>query len=234
MTSVSQSLPVAGPVFVRQLAQLAGGGAGAGHGPPLATTLAQWIDWHRAVTLAGALDGRLPDPAVSTPDPGIAADCARHHALLREAIHADPALAPRHGAAAAADPDAAADADFAPLRARYLGHQRTMLATTGRLRGQLRDLLGAIPRLARLGAVDAALEQALAPREHALLGGLPDLLARRFDHLREQSAAADAPDHAWLDRFRFELRNLLLAELDLRFSPIQALLAALAPADPMP
>jgi len=223
MTSVPHPVPVAGPVFVRQLARLAG--VDAGQGPPLAATLAQWIDWPRAVTLAGALDGRLADAAgAAAPDPGIADACAQSHARLREAILADPVLAV---------PNDAADADFAPLRARHLAHQRAMLAATGRLRGRLRDALAAVPRLARLAEVDAALEQALAPREHALLGGLPDLVARHFERTRDEAAAGVA-DTAWLDRVRLDLRALLLAELDLRFSPIQALLAALPADDPLP
>lgn len=224
MTSVSQPVPVAGPVFVRQLAQLAG--VDAGQGPPLAATLAQWIDWPRAVTLAGALDSRLADAEGATPDPGLAETCAQRHAQLRDAILSDPVLA--------APNDAGADADFASLRARLLAHQRAMLTATGHLRGRLRDNLAAVPHLARLAEVDAALEQALAPREHALLGGLPDLVARHFERMRDQAAATGTPGAAWLDRFLLELRALLLAELDLRFSPIQALLAALPPDDPVP
>ena len=229
MTSVSQPVPVAGPVFLRQLSRLGGAGADVGQGPPLAATLAQWIDWHRAVALAGALDGRLPGAAdAPSPDPAVEETCAQRHAQLREAILADPVLA-------VPSPEPAnADADFAPFRARQLAHQRAMLAATGRLRGRLRDMLGAVPRLARLGQMDAALEQALAPREHALLGQLPDLLADHFERMRLQAEAAGTATDAWLDRFRLDLRDLLLAELDLRFSPVQALLAALRTADPTP
>ncbi|MDH7453341.1 DUF3348 family protein [Luteimonas composti] len=228
MTSVAQPVPVAGPVFLRQLARL-GGGADVGQGPPLAATLAQWIDWHRAVALAGALDDRLPEatePPSAESAPGEA--CAQRHAQLREAILADPLLS-THGRTTEV-----AATEFAPFRACHLAHQRAMLAATGRLRGRLRDLLGTVPRLARLGEVDAALERALAPREHALLGQLPDLLADHFERMRAQAEAAGTATGAWLDRFRLDLRELLLAELDLRFSPVQALLAALRTADSTP
>ena len=229
MTSVSRPVPVAGPVFLRQLARVAGAGADDGHDTPLAATLAHWIDWPRAVVLAGALDGRLPDAAdAPLPEPGLADACAQRHAQLREAILADPLLA-----VPAPAPDGA-DVDFAPFRARHLAHQRAMLTATGRLRGRVRDRLAAAPYLARLGEVDAALEQALAPREHALLGQLPDLLAGHFERMRVQAEAAGTATDAWLARFRLDLRDLLLAELDLRFSPIQALLAALGTADPTP
>ena len=219
--------PVAGPVFVRLLARI--GGVNAGAGPPLAATLAQWIDWPRAVVLAGALDGRLPDDEAATPDTDgddIATACAQARAQLRGEILGDPLLAP-----AAAPRDEAA-IDFAPLRARYVAHQRAALVATGRLRGRLRELCAACAPLARLAEVDAAMEQILAPREHALLSGVPDLLAGHFERLRQQAPAATPA--AWLARFRHDMRELLLAELDLRFSPVDALLAALAPADQTP
>src|SRR5690606_3051949 len=171
MSSVSPPVPVAGPVFLRQLARVAGPGADAGPEAPLAATLAQWIDWPRAVALAGALDGRPADAGQApAPDPGIADECARTQARLREAILADPLLAVPGPSPVDAEPG------FAPFRARHQAHQRAMLAATGRLRGRLRDLVAAAPSLVRLAEVDAALEQALAPREHALLGQLPDLV----------------------------------------------------------
>jgi hypothetical protein len=224
MTPVSSHpTPVAGPVFVRLLARVAGVDAGAG--PPLAATLAQWIDWPRAVVLAGALDGRLPDEATAPePDGDIAAACTQARAQLRGEILGDRLLA------AEAQDEAAID--FAPLRARYVAHQRAALVATGRLRGRLRELCAACAPLARLAEVDAAMEQILAPREHALLSGVPDLLAGHFERLRQQAPAATPA--AWLARFRHDMRELLLAELDLRFSPVDALLAALAPADQTP
>jgi hypothetical protein len=226
MNSLTHGGPVAGPVYVRLLARATGAAADDGKAPPLAATLAQWIDWPRAVTLAGALDNRLADGDSCPPrfDPSEDEACARTREQLRAAILSDPLLAMSGGAD---------EADFSAFRARHLAHQRAMLSATGRLRGRLRDMLAAFPVLARLGEVDAAMEQVLAPREHALLAGVPDLLAPRFERLREQAAAAQ-PATAWLDHFRLELRALLLAELDLRFSPIEALLAALRAADPIP
>ncbi|NLW96015.1 MAG: DUF3348 domain-containing protein [Xanthomonadaceae bacterium] len=227
MSSVSRPVPVAGPVFLRQLARVAGPGADAGPEAPLAATLAQWIDWPRAVALAGALDGLPADAGQApAPDPGIADECARTQARLREAILADPLLAVPGPSPVDAEPG------FAPFRARHQAHQRAMLAATGRLRGRLRDLVAAAPSLVRLAEVDAALEQALAPREHALLGQLPDLVAEHFARLRAQHVPGGPG--AWLDRFRLDLRDLLLAELDLRFSPVHALLAALATDQPPP
>ena len=52
---------------------------------------------------------------------------------------------------------------------------------------------------------------------------VPELLGQRFERLR---TAADTSS-TWLDSFRRDMRSVLLAELDLRFQPVDALLAAL-------
>jgi hypothetical protein len=75
--------------------------------------------------------------------------------------------------------------------------------------------------LGRLAEVDAVMEVALTPREHTLLAKVPDLLGQRFARLH-----AGGQPH-WLDAFRREMQSVLLAELDLRFQPVDALLAAL-------
>ncbi|WP_431634947.1 DUF3348 family protein [Dyella sp. KULCS107] len=75
--------------------------------------------------------------------------------------------------------------------------------------------------LARLAEVDAVMEVALTPREHTALAKVPDLLAQRFARLH-----AGGHSH-WLDAFRREMQSVLRAELDLRFQPVDALLAAL-------
>ncbi|MGN6238033.1 DUF3348 family protein [Dyella sp.] len=75
--------------------------------------------------------------------------------------------------------------------------------------------------LDRLAEVDAVMEVALTPREHTALAKVPDLLAQRFARLQ-----AAAQPH-WLHAFRREMQSVLRAELDLRFQPVDALLAAL-------
>lgn len=75
--------------------------------------------------------------------------------------------------------------------------------------------------IARLAEVDAVMEVALTPREHTALAKVPNLLAQRFARLQ-----AGAQPH-WLDAFRREMQSVLRAELDLRFQPVAALLAAL-------
>jgi hypothetical protein len=82
------------------------------------------------------------------------------------------------------------------------------------------------------------MERALSPREHNLLATVPGMLAGHFERLRaaerETLAAAEAAGDAaggrsgaWLDVFRKDMQSVLLAELELRFQPVEGLLAAL-------
>ncbi len=83
------------------------------------------------------------------------------------------------------------------------------------------EVPGVVSSMARLAEVDAVMEVALTPREHTLLAKVPDLLGLRFARLH-----AGGQPH-WLDAFRRGMQSVLLAELDLRFQPVDALLAAL-------
>lgn len=205
---------VRGPTFIRLLARLAEVDVAA-PGASLPDHLGQWLDWKHALSLAAALDSHpaAPADAATAPD-DLIAECARARDTLLAAIDHEPLLAP---GAASTD-----DTDFAPYRQVYLTRQRAMQATVGRLRGKLRDvLMAASPEQTRLAEVDAVMEVALTPREHTALAKVPDLLAQRFARLQ-----AGAPPH-WLDAFRREMQSVLRAELDLRFQPVDALLAAL-------
>jgi len=234
--------PVPGPAFIRLLARLTDADI-APSSPALADRLGQWIDWTRAVAVSRALDGRLPAIDADAPFEGVDAhECARVRAALEEAISSDTGAdagkqGPRPGHAA----DANAPLDYAPFRQRYLSLQRTMLTATGRLRGQLRDTLARTSAdMARLAEVDAVMELTLSPREQTLLAAVPALLQQHFERLRETEPTAAADTHtadtaqaptanAWLDVFRQDMRSVLRAELDVRFHPIDALLAALRP-----
>ncbi|MFL9585196.1 DUF3348 domain-containing protein [Stenotrophomonas sp. AB1(2024)] len=220
MAKTQHRTPVPGPPFIRLLAALADRNAPR-TGPDLSDRLSQWIDWTRAVALSGALDGRLPAPVDAAPVAvdALAKECARVRATLVDSITAPPAA----GKPVPTDPIA--------YRQRCLTVQRAMLTATGRLRGQLRDRLSAEPgELPRLAEVDAAMEQALSPREQQLLAGVPALLGAHFERLREDAGSAEVdPDSGWLQLFRNDMQAVLLAELDVRFHPIEGLLAALRP-----
>lgn len=231
MARSPQRTPVPGPAFIRLLASLTEGDIPASS-PALSDRLSEWFDWTRAVTLSRALDGRLPSAPEDAPrfDSAEQAECARVRAALVENISQAPASS-AHAANTAA-------AGFAPFGQRYLQQQRAMQAATGRLRGRLRDMLALESEaLARLAEVDAVMEQTLSPREHSLLARIPALLEGHFERLRANACGpspdTDASDAAaagpWLDTFRRDLQGLLLAELDVRFHPIEGLLAALRP-----
>ncbi|MBT2118550.1 DUF3348 family protein [Dyella sp. LX-66] len=231
MVQALHRTPVRGPTFIRLLASLTDAGAPASP-PPLPDRLSQWLDWNQSIALSTALDGRpvLADGAPFTDEDG--EECARARAALAQAIVGDRALSP-----AAAQDEIGIDA--AIVRQRYLTHQRAMQAAAGRLRGRLRDRLAAKDaEMARLASVDAAMEVALSPREHALLAAAPKLLGAHFERLRqaaentaEGAAGAELPagetSAAWLDVFRKDMQSVLLAELDVRFQPVEGLLAAL-------
>lgn len=225
-----QRTTVRGPTFIRLLARLTAVGTDAA-GPSLPDRLARWLDWNHAIALSTALDGRPPPPPEGPVfDSREEEECALARAKLAAAIDGARELAPS-GARGQARP---AVADYAPFRQRYLTLQRAIQGTTGQLRGRLRDMLSAgPPAMARLAEVDAVMEMALSPREQKLLAAVPAVLADHFDRLRQSAhaaasteGAAAAPD-GWLDTFRNDMRSVLHAELDVRFQPVEGLLAAL-------
>lgn len=245
MMQAPRRATVRGPTFIRTLARL----TAADVPPParsLSDQLSQWVDWTHAVALSTALDGRPPaalldDRILRSADDD---ECARVRASLTSAIAADRAFAaatprgPGQGNVAGADGDETLD--FAFYRQRYLALQQSMEAGVGRLRERLRALLThGSPGMVRLAAVDAVMERALSRRERALLSAAPTLLGEHFERLRQAAltaadddaqAADDAPtaaSTAWLEAFRKDMRNVLLAELDVRLQPAQGLLAAL-------
>jgi len=233
MVQAPHRTTVRGPTFVRLLARLADAEAPPSS-PSLPDRLSQWLDWTHAVALSTALDGKLPAadgdaPAFDGDAPG---ECARVRAALAAAIaRGESAGTSRGGQAAVAHDGNGESTDYAPFRQHYLAMQRAMQAATGDLRGRLREQLARrSPAQARLAELDAAMERLLSPREQALLAGVPTVLGERFERLRQAAPPAPgAASGAWLDVFRRDLQAALLAELDVRFQPVEALLAALRP-----
>lgn len=228
MRTPPQRTPLPGPAFIRLLARLTDVDVTPSpHSLP--ERLSQWLDWNRAVALSRALDASPASPVAATSDPQAeAAEAARLRGALTRAIVDMPELAAP--CADSEDPRPAAP-DYALFHKRYLAHQQAMLAATGMLRGRLREQLATrSPALARLAEVDAVMELTLSPREHTLLAAVPTLLGEHFQRLRQAALAGRPPaGNAWLDLFGHDMQQLLLAELDVRFHPIDALLAALPP-----
>lgn len=245
MAKAPPRTPVSSPVFIRLLARLTDVDVPQSH-HVLSDRLGQWIDWTRAVALSRALDGAMPAAAADAPgfDSAVEDEVARARVLLSDAIASDLALPSerRRGSELGNVAEDCADAvvDYAFFHQRYLAMQRAMLAATGRLRGRLRDMLAQKSAdMARLAEVDAAMELTLSPREQSLLAAVPKLLGEHFDRLQQagQAPLAETPPSEraqaairpgeWLRVFRKDMQSVLLAELDVRFQPIEGLLAAL-------
>ncbi|MBP0590200.1 DUF3348 domain-containing protein [Paraburkholderia sp. LEh10] len=245
MVQAPQRTAVSGPTLIRLLARLTAVDAPASS-QSLSDQLSQWLGWTDAIALSSALNGSPPAGACAArASTGSAeSECARLRASLAQAIAGDSAFATarRRGKAPAPAQDApqGPDVDYADFRQRYLALQQTMETRIGNLRGRLRAMLAArAPGMTRLAVVDAIMERALGARERNLLGAVPGLLGAHFERLRAagqhapddgQTAAAQtaaAGPSAWLDAFRKDMQSVLLAELEIRFQPVEGLLAAL-------
>jgi len=244
MSKAPQRTPLPGPAFIRLLARLTDVDVSPSR-HALSDRLSQWLDWNRAIVLSRALDG---SPAASTGAPAFGsaeqAECARLRRSLTQAILEAPELSPtiQRAPDEAETEDAAPSPppDFSAFRKRYVARQQAMQTATGYLRGRLRDMLAAQSGArARLAEVDAVMELTLSPREQTLLAAVPTLLGEHFERLRQGDASPARDDpappddpppaahRAWLDVFGRDMQQLLLAELDVRFQPIDGLLAAL-------
>ena len=244
MVQAPRRTTVRGPTFIRLLARLTDVDAPQSN-PSLPDRLSQWLDWTHAIALSTALDGRPAAiaPEVPTVTSAEESECVRVRTSLADAITGDRAwtVSGKRGAGRTPiEKDGVIEAaDYTVFRQRYLAMQRAMQTATGNLRGRLRDLLAQKSAgMARLAEVDAVMELALSPREQALLATVPALLGEHFERLRQAGqttpAAAGVSEDtlaatpgAWLEVFRKDMQSVLLAELDVRFQPVEGLLAAL-------
>lgn len=248
MVQAPQRTAISGPTLIRLLARLTVADVPDAR-PALPDRLSQWLDWTDAIKLSTALNGNPPviAPGPSGDAAAAADDAARVRATLTRAIAHDSVFATSTRGRSNTSAPATLDApvDYASFRQRYQLLQREMGTAIGNLRERLRvTLAAATPAMARLAMVDAVMERALAPREQTLLANVPLLLAGYFERLRQAAqeapagAATGAPadtsgdgpciaPHAWLDALRKDVQNVLLAEMEVRFQPIEALLAAL-------
>ena len=241
MLQVPRRTGFSGPTLVRLLARLADADAPA-PASSLSSQLSQWLGWADAIALSSALKN-APAIAASAVGGTEAQECARVRARLAGAIAEDAAPAGRRRGpprpSALPDP-VDAQVDYAVQRQRYLTLQQTMESTIGSLRAALRAALSArTPALAKLAMVDAVMERVLGTREQSLLGAVPNLLEPHFQRLRQAEAAAlEHPAQAagqpaairpgaWLGVFRKDMQSVLLAELEIRWQPVEGLLAAL-------
>ncbi|SAK48004.1 hypothetical protein AWB76_01127 [Caballeronia temeraria] len=198
----------------------------------LADRLSQWLGWTDAIALSTALAADPPAMSGARSVPrDVEEECARVRSSLAGAFAREEAAARRrHRAPVQPSPDDP-PVDYADFRQRYMSLQQAMESDIGALRTRLRSMLATKSSdMARLAVVDAMIEQALSARERSLLSNVPALLGKHFERLKSAHAATEtSAPNAWLDVFRKDLQSVLLAELDVRFQPIEGLLVALRP-----
>lgn len=224
LTPLRPRTPFTGSTLIRLLTDLARPPAAEAR-QTVAERLSLWLDWTDAIALSAALNGAgaamapAADAGASRAGDALFDEFTRVRAGLAESITTDGALA-----APVPQPDEGTDdvAEFSPYRRRYLAHQQAMVDRIGPLRARVRRVLSdRSPALGRLAALDAVFDEALAARERHLLSHVPALLEERFERLR------DVQPRRWGSVFGRDLRQVLLAELDLRLQPVEGMLEAL-------
>lgn len=233
-----------GPTLIRLLARLTDADIPEAR-QSLPDRLSLWLGWTDAIALSSVLNGTAPAvPAgAQVSDSAEETECSRVRAELISAVTDNSALKVRQRvplrATATGAPKAPAIVEYSTYRRCYATLQQSMETRIASLRTRLRATLASrSPEMARLAALDAAMERALSEREYGALAGVPTLLEGHFKRLREaagttldddpaalhsQGAASDA----WLDEFRKDMQSILLAELDIRLQPVEGLLAAI-------
>lgn len=131
-------------------------------------------------------------------------------------------------------------AAFEPYRKFYVKRQGELAAGVHGIHTRIgKSVSGLSPELARLSRLDSGLGQVLAGSSRAFFAKIPRLLGKRFEHqltlhwreLADTPAASDIekwmnPD-GWIYRFCMEMREVLLAELDIRMQPVLGMIDAL-------
>ena len=228
-------IPLTGSAFIRTLASLNDDIAPAAP-DAFAQRLAQWFDWTHAFSLSAALgeaSAHADVPAFGGQG-ALSADereFARVRAALAKAIADAPNGASEtrrvHRPLAGAVAPVETPIDFATYRQRYTACQLAMETQIVPLRRRLRSSLAdRSAALAKLAELDIVMEQVVGAQERALLATVAAKLEPRFDQLRAAKDDAPVQPGPWLERFRQEMRGLLLAELDLRLQPVEGLLEA--------
>ncbi|KQR78676.1 hypothetical protein ASG35_09780 [Burkholderia sp. Leaf177] len=248
MVQAPQRTALSGPALIRLLARLTDVEF-TESAQSLSDRLSQWLHWTDAIALSTALGGM---PAAGNPMAGNSVagnpvgvakgvptssspeenEYAAVRGALANTIASDSVFgAPKKRPGAGGQVHIETNADYPVFRQGYLTLQQSMETAIGNLRGRLRAKLALrTPATKRLAEVDAVMERALSPRERTLLGTVPTLLGKHFERLRraeQDTLTGDHPAGAWLEIFRKDAQSVLLAELDLRFQPVEGLLAAL-------
>ena len=197
--------------------------------------LGRWLGVAQAITLHAALAAPQAAPASLMADDhgALAAELARVGKALTDAIGGTEQTSARAGRSRLPMPpaDGSLAPDYAPYRRYYSVLQQNMGAAIAPLRKRVRQALRqASPRLRQLAELDSALETAFGAREADLLASIPGQLEACFRGLYQAHQAAlierpRADDSArWLNEFYQRMQAVLLAEVEMRLLPLQAMI----------
>ena len=126
---------------------------------------------------------------------------------------------------------------YEPYFRLYATHQRELDSKVQSLRAEVRQAISeAHPKLAQLSALDEALDNTLSPHTRKLFVSIPKLLEKRFRTLQVSLNTVNThsttdPQQClqpggWLAQFRDEMKQVLLAEFELRLQPVTGMIKA--------
>ena len=114
--------------------------------------------------------------------------------------------------------------DHGPYLRFYSAHQRDMEFRIRNLQDRARiALTGMSPRLARLVALESALDQTLLAQHRQSFSRIPRLLEQRFTFLATRGDTGET----LLLQYQRDMQSLLLAEADARLLPVLGLIEAI-------
>jgi len=118
-----------------------------------------------------------------------------------------------------------------PFARFYALQQSEMEHHISGLQRQVREVLKhSSAEMARLAVLDKSLFEIMAKQTRRAFGTLPPLIAKHwiwhYQHRAATTGSDDAAQPAWYQHFLNDLRDILLAELDIRLQPVIGLIEA--------
>ena len=131
---------------------------------------------------------------------------------------------------------------YEPYRKFYMSRQRSLDIKVQHLRTEIRDSIsGLSPALAQLSRMDNALSESTSEASREIFALVPKLLEQRFTRLFDLHRS-ELPRNpkvtdleqwmkpgGWISAFCMEMRELLLAELEVRLQPVVGMIDSLPP-----
>lgn len=236
MSQASPHFAVDTPRLVRCIAELGLGPAGVSR-EHFAQRLGQFFDLQDSIAIA-AVHGGLsrPQPVAHASQDVTRLFLDGRGAILQSALNSfepDGVARIRFPLPDPGEPPAAS-MEAQPYLAFYAAQQSDAEHRVRRLQTRIREAVAARSQsLQQLCALDAVLGKSMVARSRAAFAALPQLLQNRFEQLlagyRPTGGDETEDRRQWLaivQRYRSDMRNLLLAEIDTRLLPVTGLVEA--------